>query len=373
MQTALNFINDRLAEREQLYLLRKLKTDTDLVDFCSNDYLGFARSEELKKRIEQSNENSGQPSGSTGSRLITGNTAFAEKLEDEIAQFHEAESGLLYNSGYDANLGLFSCLPQRGDTIITDELIHASIIDGARLSHANRFTFKHNDLESLRGKLTAAKGNIFIGVESIYSMDGDEAPLESIVALADEFGAAVIVDEAHATGIYGLQGRGLVNQYNLQNRVFARVVTFGKALGTHGAIVLGSKALRSYLINFSRSFIYTTAAPFHSLLSIRMAYQHLQSDNFAGKMDQTIAFFKNQIRDIAHHFTQCSSPIQSLIVGGNAETKALENKLKAAGYNVKAILSPTVPVGKERLRICLHNFNTQEEMADLVSFLKQVL
>ena len=188
---------------------------------------------------------------------------------------HNADAGLIFNSGYDANLGLFSALPQRGETIIADELIHASIIDGARLSYANRYTFRHNDLQSLEDKLKQAKGNCYVVIESVYSMDGDTPPIAEILTLTEQYEANLIVDEAHAVGLYGF---GLIDQ-QFQDRVFARIVTFGKALGCHGAIVLGSNLLREYLINFARSFIYTTAASFHQMASIKMAYQLLQESD----------------------------------------------------------------------------------------------
>ena len=256
MKKIRQFIGSRLAERFNNASLRTLSlSGKNLRDFCSNDYLGFARSPELKRLIigQLLEEGPTFSVGSTGSRLISGNDDFIEQLESEVAAFHNAESSLIFNSGYDANIGIFSSIPQRGDTIILDELIHASIIDGARLSHASRFTFKHNDLLSLEEKLKAARGNIFIGIESIYSMDGDAAPISEIVALAHSYSAAVIVDEAHAIGIFGEQGKGMVSQSHLEDKIFARIVTFGKALGCHGAAVLCCSDTRKYLINFARS------------------------------------------------------------------------------------------------------------------------
>ena len=195
-----------------------------------------------------------------------------------LADFHKAESGLIFNSGYDANLGLFSCIAKKEDTLICDELIHASIIDGCRLSYANRFRFAHNDVEDLEDKLRRSKGNIFVAVESVYSMDGDMAPLKEIAAVCKKYNASLIVDEAHATGLFGDQGRGLVSQHGLEQEVFARVHTFGKALGCHGAVILGSETLRNYLVNFARSFIFTTALPVHSLIAVKCAYEMLMAE-----------------------------------------------------------------------------------------------
>lgn len=263
------FIKKRLDDRRIAGNLRFLKPQNNLVDFCSNDYLGFARSPVLENKVEEEIKNNGKASnGSTGSRLLSGNSDYALALEEYIASVHQSEASLLFNSGYDANLGLFSSLPQRGDTIVTDELIHASAIDGARLSYANRYTFRHNDLQSLEDKLKQAKGNCYVAIESIYSMDGDSPPIPEILNLADKYNAHLIVDEAHAVGLYGL---GLIDE-SLKDRVFARVVTFGKALGCHGAVILGRTLLKDYLVNFARSFIYTTAAPFHQLAAAKMAY-----------------------------------------------------------------------------------------------------
>jgi 8-amino-7-oxononanoate synthase len=353
------FIREKLDERLTNDTYRILKPESGHVDFCSNDYLGFARSPVLKQLIKKETDANNQAlNGSTGSRLLSGNLAYTEMLEQEIADFHQSEAGLIFNSGYDANLGLFSALPQRGDTIIIDELIHASIIDGARLSYANRYTFRHNDLQSLEEKLKHAKGNCYVVIESVYSMDGDTPPIKEILALTEKFKAQLIIDEAHAIGLYG---KGLINQLGLENRVFARIVTFGKALGCHGAIILSSKLLREYLINFSRSFIYTTAASFHQVASIKMAYKLLLlSRNEIQKLQNNINLFKK----ISNHLNLLASDsaIQCLIVGSNGKAREIAGQLQNAGLDVRPILSPTVPKGTERLRICLHSFNTDNEI-----------
>ena len=202
MNQAEKFLQKKLDERIEKGSLRKLTTTSLPFDFCSNDYLGFAKSSTLKKMVEeQSRSFDNYTNGSGGSRLLSGNDKFTEETEQFIADFHKAQSGLIFNSGYDANVGLLSAIPQRGDTIITDELIHASLIDGARLSHAERYKFKHNDLADLEQKLKSAKGVCYVVVESVYSMDGDIAPLKAISELGQRFNANLIVDEAHATGI----------------------------------------------------------------------------------------------------------------------------------------------------------------------------
>jgi 8-amino-7-oxononanoate synthase len=373
MNQAEDFIQKKLAERVRHDNFRVLKTVSGLVDFCSNDYLGFARSEKLKGLVDaEIQQYPNYLNGSGGSRLLTGNTAFTEELEHQIASYHQAEAGLIFNSGYDANLGLFASLPQRGDTIITDELIHACIIDGARLSYANRFTFKHNNLADLETKLQNAKGIIYVAVESVYSMDGDEAPLTDLLALTQKYNAQLIVDEAHAIGVFG---KGLVQQLHLENEVFARTVTFGKALGSHGAIVLGSNQLRHYLINFARSFIYTTAPSFHQLLTTKMAYQLLEtSQKEQQQLTHLIALFKKEMqKKHQYQLIESNSAIQSVLVPGNVEAKQKAEYIQKKGFDVRAILSPTVAAGMERLRICLHSFNSEEEIIDLVHLLQKPL
>ena len=336
-----------------------MKPENKLIDFCSNDYLGFARSVVFKNKIEEEITNHANLIGSTGSRLISGNLAYTEELEQNAANLFKAEAGLLFNSGYDANLGLLSSLPQRGDTIITDELIHASIIDGARLSHANRYSFRHNDLDSLESKLQHAKGTCYVVIESVYSMDGDIAPTTEILKLTEKYGAALIVDEAHAVGLFKT---GIVLQLALQDRIFARTVTFGKALGCHGAIILGSAMLRQYLINFARSFIYTTAAPFHQVASIKVALELLQEcDDQIENLRNNINTFKQQIKlpvGGPYSLIESDSSIQCLLLNSNQKATETAVHLQSKGLDVRAILSPTVAQGSERIRICLHSFNT---------------
>ena len=361
MNPSEKYIREKLEERQLNGSYRTLKPENDLVDFCSNDYLGFARSQALKDWItKEVDSNVNALNGSSGSRLLSGNLEYTESLEQEIADFHQSEAGLIYNSGYDANVGLFSSLPQRGDTIIIDELIHASIIDGARLSYANRYSFRHNDLLSLEEKLKHAKGNCYVVIESVYSMDGDTPPIKDILSLTEEYKAQLIVDEAHAVGLHG---KGVINQLGLESRVFARTVTFGKALGCHGAIVLGSKQLREYLINFSRSFIYTTAASFHQIASIKMAYRLLpKSDTSVQNLQENIQLFKNTIMELNSNLLQSDSTIQCLVVGSNEKARKMASEIQNAGFDVRPILSPTVLKGTERLRICLHSFNTSNEI-----------
>ncbi|MBS7563160.1 8-amino-7-oxononanoate synthase [Mucilaginibacter sp. Bleaf8] len=364
------YIQQKLDSRRAEGLYRQLRRQNQLIDFCSNDYLGFTRSTTLNQMVEHEMQRlAPAANGSAGSRLLAGNTAYAEELEQWIASYHSSETALLFNSGYDANVGLFSSLPQRGDTVIHDELIHASIIDGTRLSHANRYSFKHNDLDALEAKLKTAKGHCYVAVESVYSMDGDLAPLQQMVTLVNQYNASLIVDEAHAIGVFG---KGSINQLGLQNEVFARVVTFGKAMGCHGAAVLGSDLLSQYLINFARSFIYTTAAPLHQLATIRMAYKLLeQSGSIVDQVHANIALYNSSM---AEHLSSTNvSAIQTLPLGSNKKAIEAAAYLQQNGFDVRPILSPTVAAGTERIRVCLHSFNTAEEIQQLTQHINTQL
>lgn len=375
LESITNKLNQALAKRKEESLYRSLLVQEGLLDFCSNDYLSFARSAELRLAVEKQLANIPYLSGSTGSRSISGNTQFAEELERKIARFHKAEAGLIFNSGYDANVGLFSSIAQKGDTIICDELIHASIIDGCRLSHANRFRFAHNDVNDLETKLRQSKGSVFVAVESVYSMDGDMAPLEDIASLCEKYEAALIVDEAHATGVFGHNGGGLVNHLRLENKVFARVHTFGKAIGAHGAIVLGNQTLRNYLINFARSFIFTTALPLPALMQVNCAYEKMGETSFNNsQLHELILKFKNGFDHNSENkiLLQSSSAVQSVIIPGNEQAKNSAEFLRKNGFDVRAILSPSVPRGKERLRISLHVHNTIKQVNELLILLNSL-
>lgn len=364
--------------RQQSGLLRQLRTADNLIDFCSNDYLGFAHSTELRAVIQRADADEiALKTGATGSRLLAGHTELADDVEQKLALFYQAETALLFNSGYDANLGLLACLPKSGDILLTDELVHASTIDGARLSYATRRRFRHNDLTDLANQLREevnlqTPGSVFVAVESVYSMDGDVAPLRELADLCDRYGAVLIVDEAHATGIYGPTGEGLIVALGLQDRVFARIHTFGKALGVHGAAVVGPAVLRDYLINFARPFIYSTALPPHSLLAIRCAHEYLQTHpNARQQLQHRLVYFRQRIADAlpGSTWTDSQSPIQCLIVPGNDNARRVAAAAQNAGFDVRAILSPTVPAGLERLRICVHATNTEAEINRLVTVL----
>lgn len=364
------FLLRKLEERAGAHALRSLSTQPAGVDFYSNDYLGLARSEAFRVKVSGEADAGGFSHGSGGSRLLSGNHSLFQETEALIAATHAAEEALIFNSGYDANTGLLSCISGRGDVILYDSLIHASLRDGIRLSLSAAHPFVHNDPQSLEAKLKRLNRPAFVVVESVYSMDGDMAPLSEIASLCARYSARLIVDEAHATGVTGKNGEGLVQELQLAGACTARIHTFGKALGTHGAAVVGSGVLKSYLVNFARSFIYTTALPPVSVAAIAEAYRTFPGMHEArSHLNRLISFFR--AASLPFERTPSLTPIQILITPGNERARALEARLLDRGFSVRAILSPTVPRGKERLRIVLHSFNTLEELQGLVALLQQ--
>ncbi|HEY2347400.1 MAG TPA: 8-amino-7-oxononanoate synthase [Puia sp.] len=356
------FIDRKLQERSTTGALRLLRINGSQADYFSNDYLGIGKNGLIEIVLSDTH----LAHGSTGSRLLAGNYPLIEETEKEIASFHEAEAALIFNSGYDANFGLLACIAGKGDLILYDKLSHASIRDGIRQSFADSFSFAHNDPAELEKRLKNKKGNCFVVTESVFSMDGDIAPLTDIAALCRQYGAYLIVDEAHATGIIGSRGEGLVQNLKLQDDCFARVHTFGKALGCHGAVILGSQSLRNYLINFCRPFIYSTAIPPVSVAAIKASYKIFPGMNRERKeISNLISLFNHG------GFKKSSTPIQCFIVPGNENAKQAAKILLDNNLDVRAILYPTVPLGEERLRITLHSFNTIEETAKLISVLNE--
>lgn len=353
------FLEEKLEARIVQGNLRSLRKTKNLIDFASNDYLGLAKSKRLSLLIENEvRQQENVSNGSTGSRLLTGNSDYAEELESGLAEFHGYESALLFNCGYMANIGLLSSIAGPSDTLFYDINIHASMHDGMHLTRAQLIPFKHNDMNSLEKRLQRNTGaNRFICVESIYSTDGSQAPLKDLCSLAQRYNAHLIVDEAHAVGIVGPAGRGLVAEHNLMPFVFAQIVTFGKAVGTHGAAILGSSTLKKYLINFARSSIYTTALPLHTLASIRCSYALFPTlEKERAQLQELMIFFSGEI-----------TPIRAVIVPGNEEVKRASKQLEQDGFDVRALTSPTVKRGTERLRITLHAYNTTDELKTLLA------
>ena len=363
-------IREKLTERQKNNALRKLSERSFAIDFYSNDYIGFSRNPTINERVSQLISDT-TPHGATGSRLLSGNSHLFTETERYIADFHNAEGALLYNSGYDANVGFFSCIVGRGDVILYDSYSHASIRDGISLSLAHSYKFKHNDLddlEKLLKKFATGDKTVLIATESVFSMDGDSPDLVRLVALAQQYGAYIAVDEAHAIGVFGKHGCGLVQALGLETAIFARIVTFGKGLGAHGAAVVANDEVIQYLVNFSRSFIYTTAMSPHSVATIRAGYEQLQQTEAMNVLPHNIEYFKSLITQYGiEGFIPSDSAIQAMVVSGNDRVKALAERLQTQGIGVLPILAPTVPAGQERLRVCLHSFNTEKEIKQLVN------
>jgi 8-amino-7-oxononanoate synthase len=361
-QKALGRIEDALQSRQENGRLRTLRQLQLPVDFSSNDYLGLSRSAWMKQRTDRQAE--ALDLGATGSRLLNGNTPFAEELEKNIADFFGSEAALIFNSGFDANTGLLSTVIRKGDTVFYDQAIHASMHQGLQLSGATLVAFQHNCLEDLLQQIKSTdltSGQSWLVCESYYSMDGDQAPLHEFALICKRYGLELIVDEAHAIGCFGESGKGLSQGLRESHDVFATVITFGKALGTHGAAVLCSSRTRDYLINFCKSFIYTTALPPHSLVGIESGLAFLKKfTRPQQQLHSNIRYFQNETTDLSNI---CGiGPVFGYLMPGETAVKAAAAKLQAAGLDVRPIVAPTVSKGEERLRIIIHSFNTKGEI-----------
>ncbi|SFN89798.1 8-amino-7-oxononanoate synthase [Capnocytophaga haemolytica] len=370
-------ISRKLAERKAHNALRRLQVRDFAVDFYSNDYIGFSASDELRGLSSMILEGYKQANGATGSRLLSGNAPIFEDTEAYIAGAHKAEAALLYNSGYDANVGFFSCILQRGDVLLYDSYSHASIRDGISLSQAQSYKFRHNDLDHLEALLQKFAGggkSVLIATESVFSMDGDSPDLLRMCELASQYGAHIAIDEAHAIGVFGENGSGLVQALGLEDRVLARIVTFGKGLGAHGAAVVSTKEVKEYLVNFSRSFIYTTAMAPHAVATILAGYQLLRTTTASEALKGNIHYFKSELeKRQLPRFIPSESAIQAVVLSGNDYVKGVATQLQAKGLGVLPILSPTVPKGEERLRVCLHSYNTMQEIDLLIDTLSKAV
>ena len=369
-------LQQKLQQREANNNLRKLSTPNSLNDFASNDYIGFAQNETIFQETHQLLlDKNIKVNGATGSRLLSGNHALYHDAEAYVAMFHKADAALIFNSGYDANVGFFSTVPQRSDIILYDELCHASIRDGIQMSNAKSYKFQHNDLEDLEKliqRFHTELVEVYIVTESVFSMDGDSPDLEKMVQLSGKYNAYLVVDEAHALGVFGEEGEGLIQSLGLQDKVFARIMTFGKGLGCHGAAILGNEALKSYLVNYARSFIYTTGLSPHSVAAILVAYQHLKNEKRTLEKLKDNIFYFNQEKmrlGLKPLFVYSKSAIQCAIIPGIEGVKTKANQLQEKGFDVKPILSPTVPEGQERLRFCLHSYNSEREISDCLELL----
>ncbi len=377
METSL--FSQRKLELQERGLYRSLRQPFGL-DFCSNDYLGFSANKNLQEKILNAVQE--VPLGSTGSRLLRGHSSFLAECEQKLAAFSGQQSALFFGSGYQANLGLFSCLAKEDTVIFSDELIHASIIDGIRLSGCEKYIWAHNDVSELelllKRKARPGKLNIVV-VESIYSMRGDFAPLVTLADLCSQYGAHLIVDEAHATGLFGLHGAGRVSELNLQSPVFASVHTAGKSLGVSGAWIATSQEFTDYMINHSRPFIYSTAPAFYQQVAVQEAIAYLVSQfqelrqefmNKAGKFQEALA---QSVDGTSFRLSGVGGPVSSLVCGDVARAVRVMDRLAELGFDVRAIRPPSVPKDEALLRITIPLSRTDAEIHSFAAALKLLI
>ncbi len=369
------FIREELHRLTEAGLYRKLRRvegeqgptlildGREVINFSSNNYLGLANHPRLREAAKEAIDRYG--CGSGASRLISGNMALHEELEQKIATFKGTEASLVFNSGFQANVGLLSTLAGEGDVVFSDALNHASIIDGCRLSRAKVAVYKHCDVNELEYKLKDCPHDArkLIVTESLFSMDGDEAPLSEIVELAETFGAMVMVDEAHATGLYEPSGAGMVAKLGLGERIFVQMGTLGKALGGFGAYVAGSRSLREFLINRCRSFIYSTSLP-PAVMAIAIAAIDLvkREPERRHALWANCAALRDGLRNLGYPLGNSQSPILPLLVGDATKCMELSQRLLERGIFAQGIRPPTVPSGTSRLRITLMATHTKEHI-----------
>ncbi|KAG8988482.1 hypothetical protein FRB95_003110 [Tulasnella sp. JGI-2019a] len=403
-------IRASLDSRQERSILRRVERPIDpidpsqqkIIDFSSNDYLSLTTNSNLRTHYLSKLSQSTDVLGSGGSRLLDGNTASHFALETRLRDFFSSSAALLFNSGFDANVSLFSTLPHRGDVVLLDEYIHASVWDGcraSRLTSRDIRTFKHNSVQSLTNLLIqlvkeshtirTGESSVFVAVETLYSMDGDFAPVREIVDVLDRLlpsgNGHIIVDEAHATGLYGPQGRGLVAMMGLEDQIFVRLHTFGKALASNGAVVLCSPLVRSYLCNYARPLVFSTAMSHSTVVSIACSFDFLETgaaEKLAQRLCTVCQYFLAQllprISRIPSHIlslpppathesetiSQLTSPIIPLLT---CNPRPLAAHLQRREILARPITYPTVPKGQDRVRICLHTNNTEEDIDRLIS------
>jgi 8-amino-7-oxononanoate synthase len=326
------------------------------IDLASNDYLGLAESGELRQAAVDALAR-GVPVGAGGSRLLRGNHPEHEALEREAAAYFGAESALYFGAGYVANFAIFSTLPQRGDLVVHDELIHASVHEGVRRGRAESVGVPHNNIDAfdaaiVRWRAAGGKGRVWLSVESLYSMDGDSPNLAELFAVADRHDAMVVIDEAHATGVLGPQGRGLAAPFEGRDNVIT-LHTCGKALGTVGGFILAPKIIRDFLINRSRPFIFATA-PSPLIAAVTRAALEISRTNpeRRERLARLVQFAGNELRRRCN-VEPSGSQILPVIIGADQAAVALAASLQRKGFDIRAIRPPTVPEGTARLRIAL--------------------
>jgi len=377
-------IEQFLREREEQDLLRTLHPassrkggsicfgDKGYIDFSSNDYLGLEGHAALKEASQKATEKLG--TGSSASRLLSGDLDIHHQLEEKVADFKGKERALVFNSGYQANAGIISSLCRKGDVIFSDRLNHASIIDGIMLSGARFFRFRHNDPDSLESLLRKERHkfeNSMIITETVFSMDGDRAPLKELISLKERYNCRIMVDEAHATGIFGKRGSGIAEEDGLSEKIDLVMGTFSKALGSFGAYAASSKKIIDYLINSCRSFIYSTALP-PSIIAINLkSIDLIKEEPYRRKtLLDNADYFRKGLEE-QNFKVRGSSQIIPLIVGDSGKAMALSRRLRERGFWALPIRPPTVPMGESRLRFSLTYHHTKDILGRLINDIHQ--
>ncbi len=374
LDSVLNKELEELRKRKLFRFLRRVDSSQGpeiilngkrVVLMCSNNYLGLANHPEVIEAAVKSLKDYGY--GAVASRLVSGNMKIHEEFEEHIAAFKGTESALLFNCGYMANIGVLSTICDSAqDLIISDRLNHASIIDGIMLSKAKFSFFRHNDLSHLEAILKSKRDKarrIMIVVDGVFSMDGDIAPLRDIVFLAERYGAMVMVDDAHATGVIGETGRGSVEYWNLYGRIDIQMGTLGKALGGFGAFVCGSRTLIEYLVNKCRPFIYTTALPVPVVAAAKRALEILENcPELVQNLKKNVNYFVENLKDMGFKVTSNDTAIVPIIIGDEEKALKMSELLLERGVFVAAMRPPTVPKGTSRLRVTLMATHTKEHL-----------
>ena len=363
---------DALAALEERGRLRQLALPAGC-DFTSNDYIALADSQDLKDAVRSALDR-GVGVGAGGSRLLRGNCPEHESLEADAAAFFGSETALYFSSGFSANYALFAALSQRGDLVVHDALIHASAHDGMRAGRAETVEAAHNNANAVEDKIrgwraAGHKGRPWIAVESLYSMDGDRAPLGDLAAIAERYDGILVIDEAHATGVFGPDGRGLGGWLEGRANVIS-LHTCGKALGTSGALICGPKILRDFMVNYSRPFIFSTAPSPIIAASVRAALQLCKEQPQRRKQLATLILFANTAIKTRCGVTPSGSQIIPVVVGSDKRATALASSMRGYGYDIRAIRPPTVPEGTARLRIALTLHANQELVRAMIEALR---
>jgi 8-amino-7-oxononanoate synthase len=379
-------IDKLLARRKKDGLLRVLRpadsrksgkiyrNGAELFDFSSNDYLGLSEHPKLKEACQRAIESLGV--SASASRLLSGDLRIHHLLEEKVAHFKGKESALVFNSGYQANIGIISALYNRADAVFCDKLSHASIIDGVQQSDAKLFRFAHNDLDHLNSLLKKESHkfeNCLIVTETVFSMDGDKPPLTELVNIKDKYDCFLMVDEAHATGIFGRNGAGVVEEQGLCDRIELIMGTFSKALGSFGAYLACSAKIKEYLINSCRSFIYSTALPPAVIAADIEALNIVRDEPFRRKKLLANAdYFRGNLRQ-AGFDVRGSSQIVPLIVGDSDKATRLSRQLEQSGYWALPVRPPTVPIGQARLRFSLTFLHSRQVLENLADHIVEIM